>query len=892
MTISDLANSEPNLLRKWFSDVYILLGKVIENKDLDGTNLRDLAFEIIVTLVESYPKHFKNDKEKLKVFIQSLFKYALEMDMELNDDWTTPKTLSFIEEDVVPEENLQLSLGMVERLCEAIEPKLILENLVVIVQDLLGNSSNDWRFKYTGLMILCTMCDEIDDMAEVKNIFPTVFGNVKNNHPKIRFACMQVIEASIDQFGNVFHQNYHTDLVPVLLEGIKNEKVLRCQLQTCETLNAFIDNCPENILKEHTKNCLDALFPVLLDNNTFVSLKENILNVLSNLVNNLGEEEFKPYAETSLDLLIKAFSLLLKEGKDKSIYGSLLELITTVGPCCEEYYKKYISDIIPAIINLQNSIPYSTDPLFDYLSSAWEKLIPYIKQSFSNAIPSIIECTLKLVSNVPTMKISSQPEQNFNINELLKDDVQDPKIVKQKVQLSTSETQDYAGSLSLLSTIIDAFGEQYELYIENTEKIVLPLLTFDINDDIRVEAANLIPFLLNIIKKKLTKENNINAFHHKCKEYLSQLIHTLEKEEYNGAVCSQLDAIGSLIEKAGLFLQENEIENLFVKLLEIFDKTELSRLDLLKKKQTTIENFETDRKEGNDKINSDDEGNEEDEEAYLEEMKKEVEEIEDILVSIADIMGSMFKTHKENTLNIVKQLVNTLLPKYLRKEATSFEIKMGLYIVDDMIEFLGQSLLSNIWKDLVQICLTYVDDKEPQLRQASVYGIGEFAVNTNEGFSDYSKYIIEGLEKALRYGDDGQSITNWKSARDNAVSALGKIIKYQSKSVDLPNLINTWVSYLPMDQDNIEANKIHKIFVELLINNTDMIIGNDKCNLNKVLRILAKIVDTKFVDDKTNEEIKNLIKSIKSNDQFAPFIRQSINEASKELAEKMMELYK
>ena len=69
MALSDLANSEPNILRKWFGDLFILLGKISEKKDLDEQSLRDLGFEIIVTLVESQPKLFTTDKDRMNVFI-------------------------------------------------------------------------------------------------------------------------------------------------------------------------------------------------------------------------------------------------------------------------------------------------------------------------------------------------------------------------------------------------------------------------------------------------------------------------------------------------------------------------------------------------------------------------------------------------------------------------------------------------------------------------------------------------------------------------------------------------------------------------------------------------------------------------------------------------------
>lgn len=888
MSISDLATAEPNILRKSFGDLFILLGKVAEQKDLTEQNLRELSFEIIVSLVEAFPKLFKSDTPKLEAFIQMIFKYALEMDTDITDEWITPKTLSFLEEDVVPEGQVQLCLGMIERVCQTMEKEKVnkvLEILVVIVQDLLGKSSDNWKYKYIAFMTITSMCEEIDDISDLKNILPICFENLTNENCKIRFACLQVVEVCCDQFNPTFQKNYHKEIVPTLLK-LMQDNVLRNQLQCTETLIGFLENSPEEIAKEHTKEILDVLFPILLNDSTFVSLKENILNVLSELVE-VSDTEFDQYSSKCLEILIKVLTFCLTQGKEKTIYGSLLELVTKIGPKCEGEYKKYIPDIISAMITLQNNIPYSTDPIFEHLNSAWEKLIPYIKSDFKNLTAPVIECSLRLVANVPTMSVSNAPNTEFDIQALLKDDTQCDEIVKQKIQVNTFETSDYAASILLLTTVIEAFGDEFLPYLEHTEKTILSLLSFEANLDIRMEAANTIPYLLTIVKN----QNKTELLHQKAITYLTNLILALEKEDSNPCISCQLDAIGSLIEKVGLFLQNNQIKDVFVKLLQVFDNVEKTRISLLSNIEETKVEMENDKKLGNHQINSDDEDDGQYEEA-LDDLDNDVEEIEDVLVSIADVMGSLFKTHKELTLEVVDLLIKNLLPKYFTTTSSNFEIKMGLYIVDDMIEFLGQSLLSGIWKDLAGLVLRYCDDKEAFLRQAAIYGVGEFAINTTNDYASFAPAMLDGVDKALRYNSDGQNPNQWSSARDNAVSALGKIIKYQYSCVNGPELIKKWVGALPLTDDNFEAEKVHKIFVEMLINNVDLVIGQDKENLPKVIRILCKISDTKFVDEKTNEEVKKLISGIKTNTQFSSFIDVAIKEANKELQEKMNELLK
>jgi hypothetical protein len=42
-------------------------------------------------------------------------------------------------------------------------------------------------------------------------------------------------------------------------------------------------------------------------------------------------------------------------------------------------------------------------------------------------------------------------------------------------------------------------------------------------------------------------------------------------------------------------------------------------------------------------------------------------------------------------------------------------------------------------------------------------------------------------------------------ARDNAISALGKIIRYQTSTIDIQSMIPNWLNYLPIKHDVEEA---------------------------------------------------------------------------------------
>ena len=63
------------------------MGKIIERKDLDEDLLRSVSYEVLLSIIEKYPKVISEDEERLnKLLIDSIFKCGMEFDEEINDD--------------------------------------------------------------------------------------------------------------------------------------------------------------------------------------------------------------------------------------------------------------------------------------------------------------------------------------------------------------------------------------------------------------------------------------------------------------------------------------------------------------------------------------------------------------------------------------------------------------------------------------------------------------------------------------------------------------------------------------------------------------------------------------------------------------------------------------
>jgi importin-5 len=100
----------------------------------------------------------------------------------------------------------------------------------------------------------------------------------------------------------------------------------------------------------------------------------------------------------------------------------------------------------------------------------------------------------------------------------------------------------------------------------------------------------------------------------------------------------------------------------------------------------------------------------------------DVDNEEELHVALAELIGVLFKTHKELTLGLVDLLYHKVLNTVLQPALSDKMHKFGLFLIDDMIEHLGIELIPDKWPVLSEALIRYACDKTCFVRQAAVYG--------------------------------------------------------------------------------------------------------------------------------------------------------------------------
>jgi len=472
----------------------------------------------------------------------------------------------------------------------------------------------------------------------------------------------------------------------------------------------------------------------------------------------------------------------------------------------------------------------------------------------------------------------------MDIQEFLKDaESKGVELEKKTISIVTSETEEYSVFIDLLNMILSELKEHASPCISALEIRANSLLHYP-NIEIRAKAGSIFSKIIDIIYITGDKERLTQVI----KNYLSILVEAAMKENENEVITYLLNAVEDCIKDHGKTLTQDEVNSLFIKLFEIFDKVEKNRIELNKEENIKLQDIDKKAKEPKDE----DIDEYYDDEIELDNIKQNIEGAEDIITSFSDAIGALFKTHKEYCMDIAKKMVDDVLPKYFQNTASNFEKKMGLFIMDDMVEFLGQELLANIWPDIIKIFIQYVDNPSCEIRQAASYGLGEFIKHTNINYSDYAKDILEIINKALEVKKGDENEEEYYSAQDNVITALGKLIQHHGKEYpNLKEIINKWLYKLPIVTDLTESAGQHGLLCDIVINMPDMIFGENNKNVPHIIRTLCKVVNTKYSNDDVDKKIKTILEEMKKNDALVALVPEAKKGASEKVKKRIQHYF-
>ena len=126
----------------------------------------------------------------------------------------------------------------------------------------------------------------------------------------------------------------------------------------------------------------------------------------------------------------------------------------------------------------------------------------------------------------------------------------------------------------------------------------------------------------------------------------------------------------------------------------------------------------------------------------------------------------------------------------------------ALCVWDDVLEFLGPESIK-FQEHFLKRLIEQIVDETPEVRQAASYGVGLMAMNGGVQYAQACASCIPMLIQVIN-DRESRSVENIQ-ATENAISAVTKILKFNSSTMNVDQILPTWFSWFPVYDDTEET---------------------------------------------------------------------------------------
>ncbi|KAJ3450846.1 karyopherin (importin) beta [Anaeramoeba flamelloides] len=720
-----------------------------------------------------------------------------------------------------------------------------------IIPDLL--ESKDWKLNYAGLKGIESISEGCKN--EFEQDFEQLIGNIlpfiTNENYRVSYQALDALGQLTTDHTPLIQSFYTKKIMPLLIECLLvNNKYI--QINSASVIIVFANQIPNSKM---ILPFLDKLLKILLEiieNSEDIPLQEQCMSALSSVLSACNGEIIGKYYKELIEFL-KQIVISTNEKKEyKGIRGRTFECISTLANCIgKQTFNKDSNEIFEYMITTQKSKDFSPhDPQFNFILKSWQKFALTFKESFEPYLEYLIPLLIESASQkLDSVVVNDDEDDEEKQRELIGRTI----IIsgKKKIGINTLSIQERFQSIELLYDLLCIIKMPLLPWIKKISKVIIPHLTFLFHDKIRQFSSQSLPIIVEILITSFengNKEIDEQLINETVKENLFYLSITVTDEGILENLPFHLDAIATIIS-----LSKNYINSKTLKpILELLPQLIKDSQNRKSENQLQFQNPNL------YKLNYD----EEDIDIQIEERMQNEELISQYL---SETIEGLIKYHYDDFLPLfIKKLSNYYIDLVNNENTPEVETQHSICVFDDLVERGGEEMFNFFWEKCNNSYVNCLLHEHEGIRHASVFGAGVFAMRGKDSFAKVaqliSELLVQGIEKYGSGGeeeqqkeninekeyssdedeyDDEDGITTTMLVYDNAISAIGKILYYQTDAIQFDVLAPFWLNCLPIQNDSDESNKNINYLCNWIEKENEIILGkNNKKFIKKLFKYL------------------------------------------------------
>lgn len=152
-----------------------------------------------------------------------------------------------------------------------------------------------------------------------------------------------------------------------------------------------------------------------------------------------------------------------------------------------------------------------------------------------------------------------------------------------------------------------------------------------------------------------------------------------------------------------------------------------------------------------------------------------------------------------------------------------------------------------------------------QVRQAAAYGWGALGMHGTAVYAAACTQAVPALIEMIT-APDSRSVENINPT-ENAISAITKILKFNSNDVLVNEVLPHWITWLPVWEDEDEAPHIYGYLCDLVEGNHPVLLGPNHANLPRVISIIAEAFNKEVLEPESEvyRRMLNIVRQVQTN---------------------------
>eukprot|EP01023_Acetabularia_acetabulum_P020767 TRINITY_DN20853_c0_g1_i5.p1 TRINITY_DN20853_c0_g1~~TRINITY_DN20853_c0_g1_i5.p1 ORF type:complete len:1109 (+),score=260.05 TRINITY_DN20853_c0_g1_i5:163-3489(+) len=854
----EVADSQPQFLKSHIQEVLNAMLQIANVETLEDST-RQMAVEFFVTLCESRdraPGLLKKVQQQIEGFFTVLMMFLL--DLEDVQEWHTSQEES--SEDSGHNDKFDFAQEALDRIALTLGGR----QLVPLAGQMLPQwlQDEDWRKRHAVLICLAQIAEGCEKKLQTQKEVLTAMciQGLQDANAKVKWAACQAIGQLCTDLGPELQYDYHQQIIPALWTAMEDFGNPRVQAHATAALVNFCDGIEADVLQSYLDELIKRLIQLLQNGTGLVQI--GALTAIASVADCV-EGAFNRYYETVMPLLMHMLSIRETSVGQMMLRAKALEAISLV--CMKvdaELFRPHAAKVMEVLQQLHASELQPQDPIIGYMYQAGARLCKTLGKEFIPYLGVVLPPLLKAAALQPEIQVRDDDSEDEDEEE--DDDVQVIPLAGKRVQIKTSTMEDKATACSMLSCYASELQEGFFPYVQQVLEIMVPCLKFFFHEEVRKAAIQNMPELLKCsIKAMELGQADGNFVKGVVKFMWEPVLEALNKEFELDVEDFILEALDEIIVAAGKqFITLQEMEQCFTILKQVLENSKQRRQDRMKRTREAGEELD-----------------EEDVEALNDEEKMEQE----LLESVNVVIGSALKKYGDD----IVPALETLLPYFAElvdpSQQADFQ-RIGVCVMDDILDYTQNAGLKYV-NQFMPVLVNGCASDNPDLRQCAVYGVGLVAERHPTLYPQFHPQVLECVMNILK--DPNANSEDNQLCTDNAISALGKIIKSHSSLLNGQDFVGTWLGNLPIIQDAAEATAMHGQLVDMVEMNDSRVVSN----LPQVAKIFIKVLaqGTKLVGVEHGNKMVGFLKQMETQ-LPAGFIAQIAAELPQQEQEKFRRL--